>query len=538
MRLHCPQCQMAFDFGSQEYCHHDGERLVLQNDAASEALEPEGGQPEAKLDQEEVPEIVSVTSSEPDVPPPSAERGPQGAPSSALDNVKELFARFGIRQKDNPNPRAEQIHASTTGVPEGASHDDADNPLPEALREAGWVVAGPSASDVFADAWPVERQGVPARFSRFRATPLTSPDLYRALRESTSAALPAVLEFGTVDLRGHAHAAFDLVVLPQSTQTLDIWLQTAPASEAKALALLPPLVEMLSELANAGFAPVSMEPAHILRRSDGRLMLSHVAALTSPSESPHYTPELDRSPLISRLFSAPELAEQLMVHPNKACVYSAGQILATALWGQAIDLAALRAGELPVQGLESALLARVLQGSLWTQSLEGRWGIKDLTRALNAADESDWPSVEDWGRVGPLAMKNAFAMGGKTYWRVETLMEAVVAPEVWPQALARIDFLFDWLQNGSTWASAAAMQREALQQGRQTADHTLLRLVRQIRPDLPLTWRSLNLEDATARDNLLTLAQRVLAAGATPQDGELIRDLFRADLRGAFLPPA
>jgi hypothetical protein len=533
-QLICPLCRREFDLGTEEYCTHDGERLLF------------------------VPPMAPVESSD-SVPPP-AKVPPQAQTTSAADvpeaeadlsGVEKLFARFGIRRKReaaapsafsaaSDDAAAQESPTQAAQAPAGeATPDDTDDPLPESLKEAGWQIAGTLSSDEFADIWPVERAGVPARFTRYRGRVLTPAALYRQLRQTQCPALPAVLDAGTANLRGHAQASYDLCTISAAAgplQRLDDWMRQSPPSEAKALALLPALVEMLETIHTAGVAPITLHPSHLLRHDSGRLQLSHVAALTvacTDAAPADYRPELDRNPLVSRLWSAPELAEQLVVHAATSCVFSVGQILAASLWGQPQDLAALRAGQVPLQAIADARLARVLQGCLWPHHMEGRWSHGTLSQTVNAP-LTELPPAEDWARLGPQAMACAFALNGRSYWRVEDLVAATVQPENWTQAAGQVDAMLDWIEAGSPWASVVPPLRGLMAAGR-SADHALVQMALQIRGDLPLTWRSLNLEDASARSSLVHLGQRNLAGDVTPEEIALLQALFSADLRGAFV---
>lgn len=569
--LICPLCTRTFRLGSEEYCPHDGERLQLEvaepvvaeahPEVASAAATAQAEQPGEPLPRPEV--MASTPSAEvPDAPrAKSTESAPaqdvtpstsQAAdePGPDLGMLGRLFEQFGIRRKtpqalaERPNPQEAQADgsaAATATAASDASHNDTDNPLPESMVDEGWVISGAARSDEFADTWAVQRQGqgVQARYTRYRGRVLTSPALYRQLRQQSqhASALPAVLEAGTANLRGHAQASYDLTVLPASggpLQRLDEWLRLAPPSEQKAAALLPALAELLDDLHTAGVAPILMQPSQILRHDSGRLVLGHVAALTATGTEaavPEYRPELECNPLVSRLWAAPEIHEQLVVHPAKAAVFSVGALLAAATWGQPLDLAALRSGQVPLHTLQDSRLARVLQGCLWAQHIEGRWSREQLSAAVDAPPDA-LPAAEDWSSLGPQAMGVAFALNGRTYWRASELLQAAVAPNNWPHATAQLATMLDWIE-GSTWSSAVPALRALLAQGR-SADHVLIRLVRQVCPDLPLTWRHLSLDDHSARHSLTHLAQRALADDATPAERQQLRELFRADLRGAF----
>ena len=131
-------------------------------------------------------------------------------------------------------------------------------------------------------------------------------------------------------------------------------------------------------------------------------------------------------------------------------------------------------------------------------------------------------------------MEKAFALNGKTYWRVEDLLTQAVQPGNWTQAISRLGSLLDWIEGGSPWASAATHLRKQLDSGR-SADYVLVQLAHTVVPHLPLTWRGLDFSDEHARDSLVGLAQRNLAPDTTAEDADLLEALFRADLRRGFV---
>ena len=98
-----------------------------------------------------------------------------------------------------------------------------------------------------------------------------------------------------------------------------------------------------------------------------------------------------------------------------------------------------------------------------------------------------------------------------------------------------MDTLLLWA-TATAWKGVAEGLRTDLTTGVHTADWVLVRLTRQVRPDLPLTWRGLDFSDTHAQASLANLAQQALSS-ATP-DFSLLQQLIRADLRGAFTVPA
>lgn len=551
--LACPVCGRIYAIGIDEYCQADGERLEvrlvdpLDQVAPAPVQMPPNSEHPMFMGSTIAEEVREDIAQEPDVADQSQPIRPEPQSVEERSVMDNLLSRMGLRKRnpaaDQTGPSSDPATTNATATPGLNSapppSDDGNNPLPPQLIEKGWRVAGPLVSSEAVDMWQVSRPSANgsayARFYRFRARVLTTPSLYKRLGNHSCAALPTLLDHGTVSLIGHARASFELTLLPtnKSWEAMPSWLNKAPPSEEKALSLLPNLVQMLTELAAAGVHPISFSPAQMLRDADGgQIMLINFAALAETGlTASDYRPELDQNALISRLWSAPELAEQLIISP-KGSVFCVGQLLAMALWGYPLDLAALRAGNVPFASISDARLVRILQGCLWVESIQGRWDLHQLQTALTVPLDQMQP-VEDWAQLGPRAMGKAFALNGLTYWRVEDLLVQAVAPQNWSQTTARLSAMLDWIEGGSPWASVAQHLRSKLEAGR-SPDYVLVQLARTVIPDLPRTWRGLDFSDDHARDSLVNLAQRNLATDTTAEESQLLEALFSADLRGAF----
>lgn len=557
----CPICSRLYALGCDDYCEDDGEPLVRRFGTMSAEQEPTpqaepAGTPEAAADTpQQASSDEDVHTPEPeqgptpkshafDEPPPAADQfgpdntdaNPEPAVESHDSRLDELKRRFGFGKKSST--KSDQQYSSTSETRENHfasdSGEDKNNPLPPSLVEAGWELSGQLISHEAADLWPVRRAaGDSGVFRRYRAWVLTAPAVYDMLRSQPCVALTSLLDHGTVNLKGHAQASYELTNLPADGQPLPTWLSMAPPSEAKALALLPHLVAMLNTVASYGLQPISFQSAQLHRYPDGHLVLDNCGALARTDQHlTDYRPELDQNALLSRVWSAPEIGEQLVASP-KGAVFSAGQVLAQALWGQPIDTAALRAGLVPFASIEDQRLARVLQGCLWVHTIEGRWDLAQLSAAASAPIDQ-LPAAEDWSQLGPRAMGNAFGFAGRSFWRVEELLEATVQAQNWSQALSQLNSILDWIEDGSPWASLATELRGDFEGGH-SADWVLVRLAHGVQPKLPLTWRSLDFSDGHVRNSLISLAQRNLSTNTTPEEAELLDRLFRADLRGAFI---
>ncbi len=478
--VNCHACGRTYNMGSIEFCDSCGERLQVHV-----------AEPKTKL--------------------------PLG-----------LLQRLGLRKRNT----------SSEETPDDNQKEPLEiNCLPAELIEAGWALSQRLASGDAIDIWDANQisengSGSATRFLRYRTRVLTTPALYQALRQHKSPALPELIAHGTLDLGG-ARAAFELNRLPQTLQPLQSWLNSAPPSEAKALNLLPHLVDFLAQLFNSGVYPISFTPNNLLRDDDGRIVLDNCACLAAIDSKPlDYRPELENNALISRIWSAPESGEQLVVSP-KSAIFSTGQLLVTALWGQPMDLASIRSGNVPCHTITEPRLARIIQGCLWIDNIESRWSLEQLTTAVaNPLDQM--PGVEDWSQLGPRAMRNAMPMAGRTYWRVEELLANAVLPQNWEQAITQLPNVLDWIENGSPWSSTAKQLRNQLHAGK-SSDHILIKMAHSVIAGLPCTWRGLDFSNEHARTSLVNLAQRSLAEDATPEEIALVDLLFDADLRGAFV---
>lgn len=408
--------------------------------------------------------------------------------------------------------------------------------MPESVLEKGWRITGPVQSNEALDRWSVEGSAesgpVTGHFHRFlRPGALTSDAIYRRLEKNTTLGLAQVWAHGTVDLNG-ARADYELVSLPKAAVGLNQWLADSTSSERRAWHLFPMLVELLQRLEEAGVRPLSFDPGQLVLAGDDELWLATAAALTEVADNPVYRPEFQRSALLPHGWAVPELTltQEAMANAN-APLFSLGQVLALAVWGQSCSLAELSTGAVPFRSLTDMRLARVLMGCLWPHS-SGRWTLEDLLRAVSSASADALPATPPWESLAPGASSTAFGFAGASFWRLEDLLATAVQPSHWNEAIARFDAMLDWAE-GTAWVGQVGLLRKALEAGR-SPDWVLIALNRAVRPDAPLTWRALDLSDDEAARSLAALAQRVLHGGEA--DAKAMSQLFQADLRGAFRP--
>ena len=342
--------------------------------------------------------------------------------------------------------------------------------------------------------------------------------------------------FGTLD-RGHkVRSAFELLTLPGEWKTLASWLADSPASEERALSLLPGFRDMVNDWHEHSIFPMGLDPSMVQRNAKGQMRLVRFGAqwiASSDSSAAVYRPELAHSGLLPSPWAAPEVKGRLVVAPQSAA-FSVAQILAAALFGQPPSLHDVQSGLVPFQTIQDPQLARLLMGCLWPHA-DGRWTFEQLRQALSATSVEQMPQAPAWSRLMPGAADTAFDLGGESFYRLEDAVARANQPAHWEEAVNRMDAMLLWA-SGTAWKGVAEGLRTELTTGTRTADWVLVRLTRQVRPDLPLTWRGLDLSDTHAQASLANLAQQALTS-KTP-DFSLLQQLIRADLRGAFTVPA
>lgn len=525
--LRCPTCGVSF--ADEDYCPVHGVRLEpppapqpavagLPEDAHAAVAATETGS-HGPIDSG--PEVA-------DAPAPAAGVAPvDAAPATASESrdgrLADFMRRMGLRRANAPDPSA-QGPAQAPDAPPAAP-----SPLPRELARQGWHIRGTVEAHPGFERWSVERTGEPGDFHRFRTEALTPHALYRRLETTALPGLPRVHGYGTVDLAG-ARADYELVSTPTPAMGLDRWLADSTPCEQRALHLLPLLADLLVDLDGSGLCALSLDPSLLLMAGDVGLTLNSAARLGETAAMGSYRPELERSALLATTWTAPEITQRGLPAAN-SMVFSAGQVLAHALWGQTCVAADVAHGAVTFHGIRDARLARVLMGCLWPRPGE-RWSPRQLHLAAGAADIAALPETPPWESLAPGAAPSAFTFAGSAYWRLESLLAAAVLPERWSEALVRLEAILAWAQE-TAWAGQATLVAQALASGR-SRDWALVALAHAVRPEAPLTWRSLDLSDPHAARSLARLAQDALHGD--PARVATLRDLFRADLRGAWTP--
>lgn len=515
MNLNCPVCRQECDAGD-EFCPRDGAPLVAvaPSDVPYSAAVPS-----------QVPTVAPLTVPEHVAPPvvlsvPAAPVKPSLSARAAAV-LGELSDRF----------RHRATLSSTDHVL------DSTSPLPPNEHEKGWQIAGAPVSSRAFDSWPVVMATgaggtVNAIFRRYRTPSLTPKATYDALAAATGSASVHLYSFGTSDAGGGARLDYEITARP-SGQSLHQWLQTTTPSPDKAVFLALRLGRWLQTFQAAGFSPFSVSPDLLWLGDDNeRLTLAALngVAMLDEVRVPRFEADLANSACLSVPYAAPELIERRVITGNSA-VFTIGQLLSAALWGEPQEHAFIRNGSLPFAAIDDPRLARLLMGTLWPK-FDGRWSIEEFIAALTS-DATSVPAVPPWASLRPGAASTAFTLHGEDYWLAEDLLAA--AAKHWDEAAHHIDGLLTWL-GGTRFAGAVGLFRQGLVHGR-SPDWTLARLCRLITPDAPIVWRDHAFSDQDAERSLIALAQQAL--GNTPQAAAAtadLRHLFEADLRGAFTP--
>lgn len=405
--------------------------------------------------------------------------------------------------------------------------------LPEELLAQGWQISGTPVTKHGIDVWPVQRPGANAQLCVYASGVLTYVPSYEHLLEHPHDIYARLYAFGTLN-RGHGvTASYELVEASDATTLLNSWLANSSASEERALSLLPGLSGLLRACIASGVLPITLDPNIVQRSSDGRLRITRLGGLWMPadihSSATVYRADFERSPLLPVPWGAPEIKARQSLAPQ-SLVFSIGQLLASALFGQPPSLDDIRTGVIPFKAIQNPVLARLLMGSLYPQA-EERWSLAQMLEGLEANSAEAMPEAPAWSKLMPGAAKTAFAFAGQRFFRLEDLLAHCKQPEHWDEAIRRLGEVLIWT-DGTAWKGLAAQMREVLHRGEHSADWVLVYLTNQICPDLPRTWRDLDFSDLHAEASLVKLAQQAL--DDTPPDFSQLRQLYEADLRGAF----
>ncbi len=501
----CPTCGQAYP--TEDFCPVHGIPLIVPKVEA----DPELGIDEASVSAPEAEHVVFDSASG---------EVTAGTNLESENKLSDFMSRLGLRRSKAKSDDSLEINLRASL-------------LPEEVLDAGWIISGSLFSSSGVDTWPVEREilnvvekGV---YRRFRTGSLTLPATYDRIIPVSLSLLPKLVAHGTVDMGG-VQTDFELVSTVQQGMMLDKWFAESNPSEERAQFLLRSLSSVLTELSIGGFQPIVLEASQLSLSDDGKVALTSlgvIAEIQTEVDIIQYRPEFVRSSLLPQDATAPEVIQQSVLSEN-AAIFSVGQLLSQAIWGQYFTHKDIQIGDVPFNTIIDERLAAILKGCLWPKST-GRWTHSELNAAIGC-DVSSLPTVKAWASLAHDASSAAFSFAGKSYWRLEDLLRTAVQPQNWSEATVQIENILKWAENTS-WEGQAKIIIEAMDSGRSN-DFALIKLSGVVNPETPLNWRELDLTHTEAQKSLAALAHRALKGSA---DANLaVQALFECDLRGAF----
>lgn len=450
---------------------------------------------------------------------------PSAKNENSLDSggkISSFMSRLGLR----PTNQGKHENAYESNLKAGL--------LPEEMVTIGWKISGAVFSSGGLDIWPIKKdesgENMKGCYHRFRTGALTAQTTYDRIKPISLTSLPKLVTNGTIDLGG-VRTDFEVVSAVRNGVMLNKWLAKSRPSEERAKSLLKPLSSFLTELSNADLQPIVLEASQLVFADDGKITLTSLGSMFEVKNENEialqYCPEFNRSSLLPKDVTAPEVIQQSVLSEN-AAVFSVGQILSEAIWGQCLTHKELMAGEVPFHTLADERLGVILRGCLWPQS-NGRWTQCELNAAIDCSIQS-LPTVKAWASLVPGSSSTSFSFAGDSYWCLEDVLRVAVQPQHWSDAAAQIEDILQWAQNTS-WAGKSKMILEEIAAGRSN-DFALVKLSGTVNPEMPLNWRDLDLSDAEAQKSLAALAHRALKGESDAI--RTVQDLFDCDLRGAF----
>lgn len=514
--LWCRHCETGYP--DEEFCPKHGERLHARVQAEPPTAPLPSPAPPADAHTATPDPAPAATGSAATTPAPER---PASLPMRT--KLATFMARYGLRAASTEPQIPEATTAPASSLP------------PEVLA-MGWRETAPVESSASFDFWSVSRtdpdgRTVHGQFRRLRTGALTKHVLYQQIEDQPPPRLARLWQHGTYDNSG-ARADMELVSLPRPGQSLQSWFKASSPSDERGLHVARLSADLLEQLRTAGVQPLALEPSWLHMTDDDELWLALAAALTHPAATRGYYPEFERSSLLAPTWSAPELKQSLL--SDKAVLYSVGQLLMVATLGQPCSPAEVEGGAVPLGQIRDARLARLVMGCLYPRADE-RWSVAEFHAAARTEDVTTMPPAPPWSSLMPGAASNAWVVtGGHSYWRLEDLLQDLVTPAQWDACTQRLPQLLEWIEL-TAWACEVTALRHAIAQGR-SADWVLVSLCSTVLPDRPRNWRGLDFSDGVAQASLVGLAQSALEPAAQEQ-ANLLRQLFAADLRGAFRSP-
>lgn len=341
-------------------------------------------------------------------------------------------------------------------------------------------------------------------FIRYKSDRITTANTYRLLTKPNSV-LPNVVSFGVMPLGGST-AQYELLARPvtlEPSQSLSQYFLSTQPSEQRALYVLDLIKSFLRQCLETQIMPALLDPEHLtLLNEQLHLNLGGTAVEV---ETHAYNRVLTHSLLTARVYAPPELScEGLLT--EKAVVYSAGQIVAEALFGKPFHLSEIQTGSINFDVIESEVLRNILKASLW-HLLDERW---DLQSFLSTTEDNK-TSIPTWEKLHRNASSAIFFFAGKPYWRLDELIASVrSAPQHWDELVAQLDKIFEWAST-SRFASMIQTLMTNKKLAGLSNERLLLELILVLYPD-SIFFRNVDLSEEAAATNLQFLAQSYLNA--------------------------
>jgi hypothetical protein len=412
--------------------------------------------------------------------------------------------------------------------------DDIQKALPPEERKLGWLIQGDPLIANGYDQWLVKRTAngsdIHAFYRRFNTGSLTNKETYDAVLaaapSTTKGIISSLFNYGTVQAGGGTRADYEITSSFKG-ESLHSWLKKSEPSVDKARFLVPLLANLLNGLHDLGLRPITLSPEILsISSNEDCLTLNMLGALELTSETgTNYCAGLSNSALLALPYAAPELIERRVVHNNTE-TFAIGQIIASAVWGEAQDYKYIRNASVPFASVSDKHIAAILMGTLFPEP-EGRWSIDNLNAAINTGT-TDFPKCPPWKSLYPGAASAAYTLGGVGYFLAEDLANAIATN--WNEAILHLEKILDWLE-GTRFKGQVALLRQQKLNGR-SQDWILVQLRRLIAHDAPMGWRDLSFEDADSERSLIQLAQKALNGDENAKQS--MEQLLAADLRSAF----
>jgi hypothetical protein len=483
--------------------------------------------------------LVSKSALVPDVPCENAEIEPeQQVQKKKAENkagvmnrlIRQVKEGIGQTKPENTNKNTDYVGDTNTQVDNNI--DDIHDVLPPEERLSGWLIQGDPHSLNGYYQWRVKKTlnggDIYGIFRRFKNGTLTNKAAYEAVLAATAtkAVISRLFSYGTVHAGGRTREDYEITSLCNG-ESLKSWLKKSEPSVDKARFLAPILINLLNGLHELRLRPLTLTPDMLtISTNEDCLTLNMLGALALTSEGgTNFCSGISSNALLTLPYAAPELFARQVIDTNTE-TFAIGQILASAVWGEAQDYAYIRNASVPFASVRDKHIGAMIMGTLFPEP-EERWSIEDLNIAINTGI-TDLPKCPPWKSLCPGAASVACTLGGVGYFLAEDLANAIATN--WNEAILHLEKILDWLE-GTRFKGQVALFRQQQLNGR-SPDWILVQLRRLIAPDSPIGWRDLSFDDADSEHSLISLAQKVLNDDEDAK--QAMEQLLAADLRGAF----